>query len=49
MLESNLVHGAQKFPPPKGAELTYGLSITDGCIDWKTTEELLLEAYETLS
>jgi len=24
-----------------GVELTYGQSITDGCIDWKTTELLL--------
>ena len=41
MLESNLVEGAQKLS--KGKALTYGQSITDACIDWKTTEELLGE------
>ena len=41
MLESNLVEGAQKLS--KGKSLTYGQSITDACIDWKTTEELLGE------
>jgi len=41
MLESNLVAGAQKLV--KGKALTYGQSITDACIDWETTEELLGE------
>ena len=41
MLESNLVEGAQKLS--KGKALTYGQSITDACIDWETTEELLGE------
>lgn len=44
MLESNLVGGAQKFPRPR-TELTHGQSITDGCIDWETTERILREAY----
>jgi 3-deoxy-7-phosphoheptulonate synthase len=35
MLESNLVAGNQKFPQPV-ADLTYGQSITDQCIDWET-------------
>jgi 3-deoxy-7-phosphoheptulonate synthase len=43
MLESNLVAGSQKFPQPLG-DLVYGQSITDQCIDWETTEELLREA-----
>jgi 3-deoxy-7-phosphoheptulonate synthase len=47
MLESNLVAGNQAFPRPV-EELTYGQSITDPCIDWNTTRELLLEAAETL-
>ena len=46
MLESNLVGGAQKFPQPL-AELTYGQSITDACIDWPTTAALLREAAAT--
>jgi 3-deoxy-7-phosphoheptulonate synthase len=35
MIESNLVAGRQEVLP--GATLTYGQSITDGCIDWQTT------------
>ncbi len=41
MLESNLVAGAQKLVP--GQPLVYGQSITDGCIDWRETYELLNE------
>lgn len=41
MLESNLVEGAQKLEP--GRELRYGQSITDGCIGWEETRELLGE------
>jgi 3-deoxy-7-phosphoheptulonate synthase len=47
MLESNLVAGNQKFPRPL-AELTRGQSITDACIDWKTTEELLRQTHSLL-
>jgi len=35
MIESNLVAGRQDVVPD--AALTYGQSITDGCIDWQTT------------
>jgi 3-deoxy-7-phosphoheptulonate synthase len=35
MIESNLVAGRQDVAP--GTALTYGQSITDGCIDWETT------------
>jgi 3-deoxy-7-phosphoheptulonate synthase len=41
MLESNLVEGAQKLS--KGKALTYGQSITDACMNWETTDELLGE------
>jgi 3-deoxy-7-phosphoheptulonate synthase len=41
MLESNLLAGAQKLVP--GRELVYGQSITDACMDWKQTRELLAE------
>ena len=41
MLESNLVAGAQKFVP--GKPLTYGQSITDACIGWDETLDLLRE------
>ncbi|HID74856.1 MAG TPA: 3-deoxy-7-phosphoheptulonate synthase [Planctomycetaceae bacterium] len=47
MLESNLVAGSQPFPAP-AAKLTYGQSITDPCIDWQTTEQIILEAYQQL-
>lgn len=39
MVESHLHEGSQ----PITAELKYGVSITDPCINWETTEELLLE------
>ena len=48
MLESNLKAGAQKFPRPR-AELEYGVSITDPCMGWESTEKLVLEVYERLA
>jgi 3-deoxy-7-phosphoheptulonate synthase len=39
MLESFLLAGRQDLQP--GVELRYGQSITDGCIDWQTTVEVL--------
>lgn len=39
MVESNLVAGRQDVVP--GKPLVYGQSITDGCIDWETTETVL--------
>lgn len=41
MLESNLVAGAQKFPQSLD-QLVHGQSITDACIDWQTTEKIIL-------
>ena len=43
MLESFLEWGAQKIPKDI-RELRPGLSVTDACIDWATTETLLREA-----
>ena len=43
MLESNLVVGNQPLARPPGT-LAYGQSITDACIDWETTERIVLEA-----
>ncbi|MEI6972841.1 MAG: hypothetical protein WCL44_15155, partial [bacterium] len=40
MLESFLEAGSQPFPADP-AQLRYGVSITDACIAWNTTEELL--------
>ena len=39
MIESHLVAGRQDAKP--GVELTYGQSITDACMGWQETEELL--------
>ena len=47
MLESNLLAGNQPFPQAPD-QLVRGRSITDKCIDWETTEALLLEAAEIL-
>ena len=41
MLESNLNWGTQPIPADRAA-LKYGVSITDACIDWVTTEGLLV-------
>ena len=48
MVESNIHHGAQSFPQPIDA-LKYGVSITDGCIDWETTEQMIRDAYTKLA
>ena len=42
MLESNLRAGTQPIPKDP-ADLVYGVSITDACIDWPSTEALLRE------
>ncbi len=47
MLESHLVAGNQAFPQPL-ENLTYGQSITDKCIDWETTVELIRETHAAL-
>jgi 3-deoxy-7-phosphoheptulonate synthase len=47
MLESNLREGNQKFTG-EISDLQYGVSITDECISWGTTENLLLSATEKL-
>ncbi|HEX3792418.1 MAG TPA: 3-deoxy-7-phosphoheptulonate synthase [Pseudonocardiaceae bacterium] len=43
MLESFLVDGRQDLVLGQTDELTYGQSITDSCLDWASTEELLGE------
>jgi len=47
MLESNLEAGNQKIPVDL-TDLRYGVSVTDGCIDWATTEKTLRDAAESL-
>jgi len=46
MIESNL-HGGNQ--PLTRGELRYGVSITDGCLDWATTEHCLREAHAALA
>ncbi|MED5501809.1 MAG: 3-deoxy-7-phosphoheptulonate synthase, partial [Pseudomonadota bacterium] len=45
MLESHLFEGKQALNP---AALRYGVSITDACLGWETTEQLLMRAAERL-
>ena len=47
MLESHL-HGGRQRIPERLEDLRYGVSITDGCMDWSATESLLLEMAEAL-
>lgn len=47
MLESNINEGNQAATLPK-ASLKYGVSVTDACIDWETTSQLLAEAVNLL-
>ncbi len=48
MVESNLQAGKQPEPKP-GVKPRYGVSITDACIDWATTERLIRAAHAELA
>lgn len=48
MLESHLNEGSQSNVGKTLNELEYGISITDACISWQTTQELLHRAREKL-
>jgi 3-deoxy-7-phosphoheptulonate synthase len=43
MVESNIHAGNQSIPADL-KQLKYGVSVTDGCIDWPTTEKMLRDA-----
>lgn len=45
MLESNLFEGSQPINRDL-SKLRYGVSITDACISWETTERMIRSAYE---
>ena len=47
MVESNLNFGNQSIPKDL-SELKYGVSVTDACIDWETTEKSILEMRDKL-
>src|ERR1019366_350516 len=46
MLESHLKAGNQPIPKDL-SKLEYGVSITDACIDWPTTETLLRKLHQS--
>ncbi|MFN0317244.1 MAG: 3-deoxy-7-phosphoheptulonate synthase [Burkholderiales bacterium] len=47
MLESHIHFGNQSIPADL-SKLKYGVSVTDACIDWPTTEKLLLDTRNKL-
>jgi len=47
MVESHLKWGAQSIPKDL-ADLQYGVSVTDACIDWETTEKTLRSMHAKL-
>ena len=47
MIESNLNPGNQSIPKDL-KQLKYGVSITDKCVDWETTVEMLTRAHSKL-
>jgi len=47
MLESHLHAGNQAIPKDL-AQLRYGVSVTDACMDWETTEKILRQATDDL-
>ena len=47
MLESNLNEGSQKINGDVSS-LKYGVSVTDACVSWETTEKLIMSAHEML-
>ena len=48
MLESHLNEGNQRLDESNPGNLSYGVSITDPCINWEETEELLTSAHQKL-
>ncbi|MCH7705742.1 MAG: 3-deoxy-7-phosphoheptulonate synthase [Chloroflexi bacterium] len=49
MLESHLTEGSQKLDESDPSKLQYGISITDSCIGWEETVDLLTETYNAMS
>ena len=47
MLESNLAEGRQDIPEDR-SQMQYGVSVTDACIGWPKTQQLLEEAHQRL-
>lgn len=47
MVESNIRFGRQDIPKDL-SQLEYGKSVTDGCIDWETTEKAVRQMHDKL-
>ncbi len=47
MIESNIGAGNQSIPEDL-SQLQYGVSVTDGCIDWETTEQAIRDLHSKL-
>ncbi len=47
MVESNLNWGSQSIPENL-QDLQYGVSVTDACIDWETTEKAIMDMHAKL-
>ena len=47
MIESNLLAGNQAIPADL-SQLVYGCSVTDACVDWSSTEQMLRSAADRL-
>ena len=45
MVESNIAWGSQSIPEDL-EDLEYGVSVTDACVDWDTTEQMIMELHE---
>lgn len=48
MIESNLAEGNQKVPAAGPSALKKGVSITDACISWESTVEVLEQLAEAV-
>jgi 3-deoxy-7-phosphoheptulonate synthase len=48
MIESHLNAGNQSIPEDL-SQLSYGVSVTDACVDWGTTEDMILQAHGKLA
>jgi len=48
MIESNLHAGCQTIPADR-RQLKYGVSVTDPCVDWASTEEMLLRGRDDVA
>lgn len=48
MVESNICAGNQSIPEDR-SQLQYGVSVTDACVDWPTTESMLRGLHDKVS